>query len=83
MSANNLDDWWNWRRQKDEQDRAQDRGLAEHDKKIAIIEERQQTQAANDAARHAKTPTLTLSLVSMGITVLFFILNLIAAGMKP
>lgn len=83
MGINNLDDWWNWRRDKDDREREQDKEIAEHDKKIAVIEERQQIQLANEAARHAKMPTLTISLVSIGITVLFFILNLIIAGAKP
>lgn len=83
LGANNLQDWWDWRRNKDEHDREMDKAIAEHDKEIAIIQERQSIQSANEAARHAKTPTVTISLISMGITILFFILNLIIAGTKP
>lgn len=83
MGANNLDDWWSWRRNKDERDREQDKQLVQHDKQLAILEERQRIAIANEEARHSKTPTIVISLVSLAITVLFFILQLVMAGAKP
>lgn len=81
---NSLDDWWAWRREHDRQGREQDEKLAEHDTEIEVLKTKHQIMVDNEAARHAKTPQLVISLVSVGLSILFFVLQLlIAKGGTP
>lgn len=81
---NSLDDWLSWRREHDRLNREQDERLAEHDVEIEVLKTKQQIAVDNEAARHAKTPQLVISLVSVGLSILFFILQLfIAKGGAP
>lgn len=70
--SGNLEEWHSWRRSVDTQ-------LLAHTESIATLKAYQQVSRDNEAARHSKTPTVTISLVSMGITILFFILQLIVS----
>lgn len=79
LSGNSLDDWWQWRRGTDARQREQDADIAENAKEIAVLKNTQQIMASNEAARHSKLPALTVSLISLGTTVLFFILQLIVS----
>lgn len=74
---NSLDDWWGWRRDQDRHDREQDEQLADHETAIEVLKTRQQIMASNEEARHAKTPQMVIGLVSMGLSILFFVLQLI------
>lgn len=74
---NSLDEWLTWRREKDRHDREQDDQLAEHETAIEVLKTRQQITEANEEARHAKTPQLVIGLISLGLSILFFVLNLI------
>lgn len=79
LALNSLDEWWGWRHDQDRHDRQQDEQLAAHETAIEVLKTRQQIMADNETARHAKTPQLVVSLVSVGISILFFILQLLLA----
>lgn len=73
------DGWRDWRTNVDRRLERHGDELEEHGKLIVRIETREQIKNDNDAARHAKTPQLTVSLVSMGVSILIFVLQLIAS----
>lgn len=79
MTINLPDGWREWRATVDRRLDDHDDDLAQHDTKIAVLDTRQQISRDNEAARHAKTPQLVISLVSMAISILFFVLQMVMA----
>lgn len=73
------DGWREWRTHVDRRLDHHDDHLSEIGKAVVVLETRQQIIRDNESARHAKTPQLAISLVSMGISILFFVLQLIVA----
>lgn len=71
--------WRDWRATVDKRLDEHDDELDEQGKAIVRIDTRQQIIRDNEAARHARTPQLTVSLVSMGVSILFFVMQLIVA----
>lgn len=77
----NLDDnWWQWRRNKDADDRERDNRIAADGTRIAVLETRQQIMEDNQEARHAKTPQTVYWVVSGVISLAALLLQLWAMG---
>lgn len=82
MSAN-LDEWWQWRHDKDAHDRAQDEELAELTTDVAVIKNTQKIQQDNQSARHSSSLQITLVIISAAVSSVLLVIQLLAARGGP
>lgn len=80
MSANNFDnnDWWQWRRSKDDRDHKQDNALHSLNLEVAVIKTRQQIADSNADARHSRTPAIAFGLLSGAVSLIVLVMQILA-----
>lgn len=71
-------DWWQWRRSKDERDHKQDNALHSLNLEMAVLKTRQEIAAANEEARHSKTPAIAFGLVSAAVSLIVLVMQILA-----
>lgn len=72
------DDWWQWRHAKDTHEYEQDKELGQINVDIAVIKTRQDISILNDNARHSRTPTIALGLLSGAVSLIVLVMQILA-----